>query len=258
MKLTAFAAAGALALVIALSSAASASSGPTLTQIEVLANDGGEWITVPSGQSYFGIFELFVARNGDPVNGSLDSLTADTLPAGTTTYGIIGTDGNGPGTTQQAFVTIDGSQVTVPNHGSTSFLDGSSSITIGFDFTNKNDGLAYADRVAVDGIHPDGYQDSYGTMTFTVGAPTPASIAAATSQDVTSSAAYQALSPGEQGAVQNTLAVASSQLAQITSGPASARQGHLTAYGNQVDKLVKKGVLSSTQAAQLKAAAASV
>jgi hypothetical protein len=52
--------------------------------------------------------------------------------------------------------------------------------------------------------------------------------------------------------------VASGQLAQITSGPSSARQGHVTAYDNQIDKLVEKGVLSSTQAAQLKAAAASV
>lgn len=157
------------AVLFALAAPAGALANPTLTQIFVGASDGGGWTTYTSSAAYYGVFSLYVARNGDPVNGSLDWLTADTLPDGTTTYGVIGTDGNGPGTTQTAYLRIDGNQLVVPNGGSATAVYGSSLLTASFAWQNKSDGnLPYVDRVAVNGLYADGYQDSYGTVTFQV------------------------------------------------------------------------------------------
>ncbi len=158
----------ALVAVLACASGAIADpGGPTLTGIGVYASDGGGWDTYPT--STCGEFHLFIAENGDPVGGSLEETIDDQLAVGTTTLGIIGTDGNGPGTTQRADLVIDGQTLTVPNHGSASATFDGDVVTASLSWSNKSDGaLPYVDRVAVCGQYADGYQDSYGTLTLTV------------------------------------------------------------------------------------------
>ncbi|MCW2976154.1 MAG: hypothetical protein JWM06_1435 [Actinomycetia bacterium] len=156
-------------MLLALAAPAGAFANPTLTQIFVGASDGGGWTTYSSSANYYGVFSLYVARDGNPLDGSLDWLSADTLANGTTTYGVVGTDGNGPGTTQTARLTIDGNELAVPNGGSATAVFGSSLVTASFTWKNTSDGnLQYIDRVAVNGLYPDGYVDSYGTVTFAV------------------------------------------------------------------------------------------
>jgi hypothetical protein len=168
------------ATIVALGFAGAATAAPTLTSIGVFASDGGGWLTYPTA-SGCGIFHLFVAENGDPVNGALEETIDDSLAPGTYTLGLIGTDGNGAGTTQRADLTIDGSTLEVQNHSSaTANFDGDT-VTASLAWSNKSDGgLPYVDRVAVCGVYPDGYQDSYGTLTLVVAPPdtTPPTITA--------------------------------------------------------------------------------
>jgi len=145
--------------VLAFTSAAIADpGGPTLSGIGIYASDGGGWDTYPT--SACGEFHLFVAENGDPVNGPLEETIDDQLADGTTTFGLIGTDGNGAGTTQRGDLVIDGTTLTVPNHGSASGTFDGKLVTASLSWSNKSDGgLPYVDRVAVCGQFADGYQD---------------------------------------------------------------------------------------------------
>jgi len=89
---------------------------------------------------------------------------------GSTTFDIIGTGGNGVGTTQQADLTIGGVSVSVQNHDSTTLTIGDKIITVSLDWTNSADSVngTGSDIVAVCGVYSDGYDDSYGTITVTV------------------------------------------------------------------------------------------
>jgi len=146
-----------------------------LSGLTVLASDGGEWASYPTSTGC-GIFHLYATKHdGDDV---LRETVSDSLAVGDTLYDLIGTDGNGVGTTQALHLALDGTQLAVPNHGSATVVVGMWVVDASFSWWNKNDGGQYyvpVDRVAVCGVNADGYQDSYGTLTISLtrGSPPP-------------------------------------------------------------------------------------
>jgi hypothetical protein len=143
-----------------------------LTSALVQANDGGGWLAYAS----CGIFHLYVldgtaAGSANILNNADDTLSL-TLADGTHTLGLLGTDGNNPGATQRLDLSFGGVNLSIDETpGSTATaLVGSKIVTISsFAFTIPTDaGYSPLDRVAVCGVYPDGYVDSYGRFTVTV------------------------------------------------------------------------------------------
>jgi hypothetical protein len=153
---------------------------PVMVGAFVRASDGGGWLAYQT--SSCGIFHLYVLD--DPTHpatanilNASDGTLSVPLADGTYTLGVLGTGGNTPGSTHTLEVGFaDGADALVTDQpgNAVSVVSGSKLVTVSnFAFTLPSDpGYSYVDRVAVCGVYPDGYLDSYGTVTLTV-APAP-------------------------------------------------------------------------------------
>jgi hypothetical protein len=182
-------------------SPATAASPPAITELRVFASDGGAWFTYPPAAGC-GIFHLFAITGTDPNGEILNPSTGVDIPLadGTTTYTVIGTDANGPGTTQTLDFLIDGVRyaVTEASNSSATVVSGGKKITVsGFQF-DASPTRPVIDRVAVCGVYPDGYVDSYGSFTVTV--------ASAVTAPVITTSANLHLAAGQPGGAVGTYA----------------------------------------------------